>query len=95
MKKIIRVAFAATFACIAGYGIYTSQQESGLSELALANIEALANGESSNNCSGGGVANVHCPIWNIKYSVDFTGPNIECSTGGSYKCEDGTCPHGK
>lgn len=47
MKKIIRVAFAATFACIAGYGVYTSQQESGLSELALANIEALANGEGS------------------------------------------------
>ena len=37
MKKIIRVAFAATFACIAGYGVYTSQQETELSELALAN----------------------------------------------------------
>ena len=47
MKKIIRVAFAATFACIADYGVYASQQESGLSELALANVEALANGESS------------------------------------------------
>lgn len=53
MKKIIRVAFAATFACIAGYGVYTSQQESGLSELALANVEALAQNE------GGGM--LDCP----------------------------------
>lgn len=61
MKKIIRVAFAATFACIAGYGVYTSQQESGLSELALANIEALANGEgSSTDCQ---VYCYQCPGW--------------------------------
>lgn len=52
---------------IGGYGIYQMQtEENTLSELALANVEALATGESSWNCpdackewsgnSGGGIA---------------------------------------
>lgn len=94
-KNFLKYGFAVAFALVAGYGIYASQQEVETSDLAMANVEALANEESSSSCSGGGVANVHCPVWNIKYSVDFTGPNIECSTGGTYKCEKGTCPHGK
>lgn len=93
--KIIKTLFVATFALVAGFSVYSTQQNAEMSDLAMANVEALANEENSSDCSGGGVANVHCPIWNIKYSTDFTGPTIECSTGGSYKCEDGTCPHGK
>lgn len=34
------------FALIAGYGVCTSQQETEMSELALANVEALANRET-------------------------------------------------
>lgn len=46
MKKIIRkAAFVAAFALAAGYGMYSSQEEVELSELALANIEALARSE--------------------------------------------------
>lgn len=44
-KNIIRTAFVAAFALMAGYSVYTSQQETELSELALANIEAIAKGE--------------------------------------------------
>lgn len=48
MKKyIIRTAFVAAFALMAGYSVYTSQQEKPMSDLALANVEALANNESS------------------------------------------------
>ena len=47
MKNMFKVAFVAVFICMAGYGVYSSQQETELSELALANIEALAQGESS------------------------------------------------
>lgn len=48
MKKyIIRTAFVAAFALMAGYSVYTSQQEKTMSDLALANVEALANNESS------------------------------------------------
>lgn len=38
-KNIIRAAF------VAGYCVYTSQQETEMSDLAMANVEALASGE--------------------------------------------------
>ena len=44
-KNIIKAAFVAAFASIAGYGVYTSQQKVEMSDLAKANVEALANGE--------------------------------------------------
>ena len=44
-KNFIKVAFVAAFASIAGYGVYTSQQKVEMSDLAMANVEALANGE--------------------------------------------------
>ena len=47
MKKMIKIAFVAAFVAIAGYGVYTNQKSEALSDLALANVEALASGESS------------------------------------------------
>ena len=47
MKKIVlRVAFIAAFAMLACYNLYTSQQEIKMSDLAMANVEAVASGES-------------------------------------------------
>ena len=44
MKKVIRIAFVAA---IAGYGVYTNQKtDNVMSELMLANVEALANDEN-------------------------------------------------
>ena len=46
MKKyILKLVFASAFALLAGYSVYASQQETELSEFALANIEAIAKGE--------------------------------------------------
>ncbi|MCR6503198.1 NVEALA domain-containing protein [Bacteroides sp. KH569_7] len=45
MKKIMRVAFVAAFAAIAGYSVYESQKVDVISDLMLANTEALANSE--------------------------------------------------
>ena len=53
MKKyIIRTAFVAAFTLMAGYSVYTSQQEKTMSDLALANVEALAGNEweGDNEC---------------------------------------------
>ena len=51
MKKIIRkAAFVAAFALAAGYGVYSSQEAVELSDLALANVEALARGEGDALC---------------------------------------------
>ena len=46
-KNIIRAALFAVFAFVAGYGVYTSQKETAMSDLAMANVEnveALAGG---------------------------------------------------
>ncbi|WP_274972845.1 NVEALA domain-containing protein [Bacteroides fluxus] len=45
MKKLIKIAFVAVFAAVAGYGVYTNQKSETMSDLMLANVEALANGE--------------------------------------------------
>lgn len=42
MKKVIKLAFAAAFVAVAGYGVYTNQTSDAMSDLALANVEALA-----------------------------------------------------
>ena len=48
-NNFIKVAFVAAFTSIPNYGVYTSQQKVEMSDLAMANVEALANGESGTN----------------------------------------------
>ncbi|WP_290095597.1 NVEALA domain-containing protein, partial [Bacteroides acidifaciens] len=45
-KKIMKAAFVAAFAAVAGYGVYMNQRTEAMSDLMLANVEALASGES-------------------------------------------------
>lgn len=64
-KKILKAAFVATFAMIAGYGVYNSQKDVVLSDIALANVEALARAEAympGGTCygAGGNFSNVRC-----------------------------------
>lgn len=48
MKNILKVTLVATFALIAGYNLYNSQKtDMEMSDLALANVEALAQSEGS------------------------------------------------
>ena len=56
-KNIIRTAFVAAFALMAGYNVYTSQHEKTMSDLALANVEALADDEENPLCPNGCVDN--------------------------------------
>ena len=46
MKKILKIAIAAIVTIVAGYGVYQNQTKEIVSELTLANLEALAAGES-------------------------------------------------
>ena len=49
MKKLFKFAFVAAIAAVAGYNVYKSQSVmNGMSEFALANVEALADGETIN-----------------------------------------------
>lgn len=50
-KNILKLVFASVSALVAGYSVYASQQKVEMSDLALANVEALASGEdSSQDC---------------------------------------------
>ena len=48
-RNILKAAFVAAFAMIAGYGVYNSQKDVVLSDVALANVEALAFNEYDPN----------------------------------------------
>lgn len=53
MKNLIRIAFVAVLTLIVCFGIYTSKQTSGMSDLSMANVEALARNESGiKECEG-------------------------------------------
>ena len=58
-KNILKVTLVATFALIAGYNVYNAQKSDVMSDLTLANVEALAGGEGgatitcSRSCSDG------------------------------------------
>ena len=47
MKKIAKATLVAVVAVVAGYGIYSNQKVDTMSDLMLANVEALASGEAS------------------------------------------------
>lgn len=47
--KNIKNLFVATFALVAAFSMYSTQQNAEMSDLAKANIEALASGESGGN----------------------------------------------
>ena len=46
-KNILKATLVVAFALIAGMNVYNAQQSDVMSDLALANVEALASGESS------------------------------------------------
>lgn len=73
-KNFIKAAFVAAFASIAGYGVYTSQQKVEMSDLAKANVEALASGENDYSQK----------IWERYYRPDGTGYN--CTKTGNETC---------
>ncbi|MDY3268609.1 MAG: NVEALA domain-containing protein [Phocaeicola sp.] len=68
-KRVFKLVFSSAFVLVAGYSVYASQQNAEMSDLALANVEALAGGEEATctfshvekdqatnklNCSGNG-----------------------------------------
>ena len=64
MKKFVKFAFVAAFATIAGYCVYSSQRSEIMSDLALSNVEALADNESTAPCKGyGSVLCTYNNIW--------------------------------
>lgn len=77
------MAFVAAIAMISGVNVFNAQKVNALSEIALANVEALAQGEigtggytkSTGNCSG--------PIYYKKW--------VSCKSGGTEECSPSDC----
>ena len=82
-KKFIKVAFVAAIAIVSGVNVFNAQKVNALSEIALANVEALAQGEigtggytkSTGNCSG--------PVYYKKW--------VSCKSGGTEECSPSDC----
>lgn len=74
-KNILKLVFASAFALVAGYSVYASQQEVEMSDLAMANVEALANDE---NIGSGD------PCWNADYDADKP-KAVKCGTPCKYE----------
>ena len=45
-KKVLKVAFVAAIALVSGINVFNAQKSDVLSDIALANVEALAQGEA-------------------------------------------------
>lgn len=55
-KKLLKATLVVTLALLGGYNVYNSQKAKPISDLALVNIEALAEGETSiHKCISGGI----------------------------------------
>lgn len=76
-KSILKIVFASAFALVASYSVYASQQKVEMSDLAMANVEALASGEGgSTDCE------VYCT----------PSPNYDCIITWGSDTEGKTCP---
>ena len=80
-KNFLKYGFAVAFALVAGYGVYASQQKVEMSDLAMANVEALASGESGGYTKSSG----QCPdpVWYKRW--------VSCKSGGSEECSPSDC----
>ena len=84
MKKKL-FGFLAVFAvaAVASYNVYNSKSEVKLSDLAMANVEALARGEGSTGNTGPGKT-YDCPGWG-------TGDGKMCMCTNSHPCTETPC----
>ncbi len=88
MKKVIMITLIAAFAAFAGYNIYSGQKNDTLSDLALNNIEALANDESgggtvtcySSSRSKSGATYYDCGNCSKQYNSKGVGASSTCHT---------------
>ena len=77
MKKVyLKVAMVAVVAAVVGMGIYSSQKADVASDIALANVEALAQGEGG---IGGKYQTMgYCTPWSMDYKCQYQYTNIPC-----------------
>jgi len=96
-KKILSAMFAVAIMAVTGFNVYVNQTKSDLSEMALANIEALANPEWDHPIMGPLGSEQFClDCYNeydtkgvMFYCMDGVG---DCVSSPANKCVAGYCP---
>jgi hypothetical protein len=84
-KKFLATAMVAVVAAIAGYNVYQVQNEVQLSDVQLADVEALAaDGENGGTGNTGPSETVDCAGW-------FTGSKQVCTCRNPYPCTPQGC----
>ena len=78
--KIFKTLFVATFALVASYSVYSTQQNAEMSDLVMANVDALARGEGSGLPYKGAYSN-----WEKGGCCESGNYNDECTV--SYFCK--------
>ena len=82
MKKILKVFFVAAIVAVAGYNVYQSQSVmNGMSDFALANVEALARDENSGNsiiCYSGEGSSFLCKCSSCTWGYTGTSSKGKC-----------------
>ena len=68
-KKVLKVAFIAAIALVSGINVFNAQKSDVLSDIALANVEALANDELSGA--------VYCPYEGLGCIIKYTNGTYE------------------
>ena len=66
IKKVLKVAFVVAIAMVVGINVYNAQKTEVLSDVAMANVEALADNEVNPLCPNGCLDNgpgCYCYNW--------------------------------
>ena len=69
-KKVLKVAFVAAIAMVSGINVFNAKKSDVLSDVALANVEALASGEATVECCAS--------LWGI-CKDGIPGPYVKCT----------------
>lgn len=82
MKKIIGVLSVAVFSMALFFNTANANSSNGDFDL----ISLINMNEANAECVEG-TPNTSCPMWDVKITVGWPDNTLECSSGGSYKCE--------
>lgn len=82
-KNILKVAFVAAIAMATGIQVFNAQKSEALSEVAMANVEALADGEIGNGGTGRWKRIVDSLGCYLYHKCDGNGDGYTCSPLGA------------
>lgn len=85
-KNVFKILLVAAFMMAAGYSVYSSQQDAEMSDLALANVEALAQNESNSEQKYEIRKEDSLEVWDDRTGTFKKKISIECEGEGCLDC---------